>query len=54
MRSLSNNRRRSDEGYTPRRRSPLQVLRGLLRRQPSEAVQPLSHWRRRTARILIK
>ncbi|HEX2078926.1 MAG TPA: hypothetical protein VHG08_14485 [Longimicrobium sp.] len=55
MRSLSYNRRRSDEGYTPQRRSPLQVLRSLLRRQPpTESVQPLSHWRRRTARIVIR
>ena len=55
MRSLTNNRRRSDEGYQPQRRSPLQVLRTLLRRQPpSESVQPLSHWRRRSTRIVIK
>ncbi|HEU0302431.1 MAG TPA: hypothetical protein VFR37_23430 [Longimicrobium sp.] len=54
MRALSYNRRRSDEGFTPQRRSPLQMLRSLLRRQPSESVQPLSHWRRRAARILVK
>jgi hypothetical protein len=50
MRSLSYNRRQSDEGYNPQRRSMLQVLRGLLRLQPAtESLRPLSHWRRRTA-----
>ena len=48
MRSLSYNRRRSDKGYNPQRRSPLQVLRGLLRMQPAtESLRPLSYWRRR-------
>jgi hypothetical protein len=55
MRSLTNNRRQSDQGYVPQRRSPLQVLRSLLRRErPDEKLQPLSHWRRRSSRILIK
>ena len=55
MRSLTNNRRRTDEGYHPQRRSPLQMLRSLLRREPAtESVKPLSHWRRRATRIVIR
>ena len=55
MRSLTNNRRQSDEGFRPQRRSPLQLLRTLLRLQPAtESVKPLSHWRRRSSRIVIR
>lgn len=55
MRSLTYNRRQSDEGYHAQRRSPLQLLRTLLRMRPAtDAVEALSHWRRRAARVLSK
>ncbi|HWK89880.1 MAG TPA: hypothetical protein VNP72_07785 [Longimicrobium sp.] len=41
------NRRRTDAGYTPKGRSPLQALRSVLRMTTvSESLQALSHWRR--------